>query len=196
MFDLPKPRNTRRNRALFASFLIHGVVLYGWLDRPPRFVPPSTVAWGQHGQSGELVYFPRAELTSAPEKTQLHLRPKHKSQKEPPKPPVESARMGSPTGSSFNGSSSGTEAMPAIPLIFPDPTIHPGELRSGLQGDVVVEVTIDERGNVTETRLLESLEHDIDQKVVAAVRQWRFRPATVDGRAISSRQDVHFHFPS
>jgi len=196
MFDLAKHRSTRRNRALFASFLIHGLILYCWLDRPPRFIPASMVAWGRNGQSSELVYFPQAELEASAEKTPLHLAPKHKPRKKLPENPVPSARLGSPTGSTFHGSMTGTEAMPAIPLIFPDPTILPWELRNGLQGDVVVEVTIDERGNVTATRLLESLEQNIDQKVVAAVREWRFRPATVDGMAIRSRQDVHFHFPS
>ena len=61
---------------------------------------------------------------------------------------------------------------------------------------MVVEVTIDEQGKVTETRLLQSLVREIDDRVIAAVRSWRFQPATVDGVAISSRQDVHFHFPS
>lgn len=196
MFDLAKRRNPRRNRALLASFLIHVVVLYCWLGRGPRFVRPSTVAWGQYGQSDTLVYFPRAELQASSEKTQLHLSRKHRAPKQAPPKPVPSVRRGSPTGFSFNGSMQGTEAMPAIPLIFPDPTIYPWELRNGLKGDVVVEVTIDERGNVTQTRLLESLAQDIDQKVVATVREWRFRPATVDGMAVSSRQDVHFHFPS
>ncbi len=61
---------------------------------------------------------------------------------------------------------------------------------------MIVEVTIDTQGNVTETRVLQSLQQEIDDKVIATLRNWRFRPATVDGVAISSRQDVHFHFPS
>jgi protein TonB len=59
-----------------------------------------------------------------------------------------------------------------------------------------VEVTIDAQGNVTDTRVLQSLQQDIDEKIVATLRGWRFEPATVDGAPISSRQDVHFHFPS
>ena len=193
MFDLRRRRDTGRNRALFASFLIHVLVLSGWLYRPPRFISPSAVAWGRHGQSDNLVYFPPRELETSAGKHQLHLRPKRK----PEKPaPVPSPPPGSPLASSFQGSMQGTEAIPAIPLVFPDPTFYPWELRQGIQGDVVVEVTIDEKGNVTETRLLESLEQGIDRKVVAVVRAWRFRPATVDGIAVSSRQDVHFHFPS
>jgi protein TonB len=85
--------------------------------------------------------------------------------------------------------------MPALPLVFPDPVIYPWQL-ANVRGDVIVEVTIDTQGNVTETRVLQSLQNDIDEKVVATLKGWRFKPATVDGVAISSRQDVHFHFPS
>src|SRR5215467_11018869 len=194
MFDLARRRNPRRNRALFASFLIHVVVLYCWLSRTPRFISPSTVAWGRHGQSDNLVYFPPRELEPPAAKNPLHLVPKRKPRKPAPQYPVPSSPPGSPLASGFHGPTTGTEAIPAIPLVFPDPTFYPWELQKGIQGDVVVEVTIDEKGNVTETRLLESLEQGIDQKVVAAVRVWRFRPATVDGIAVSSRQDVHFHF--
>ena len=79
-------------------------------------------------------------------------------------------------------------------MIFPDPAIPSGQLK-GLQGDVVVEVTIDDKGTVTETRVLQSLQQEIDQQVIATLKGWRFKPASVDGMAISSRQDVHFHFP-
>jgi len=48
---------------------------------------------------------------------------------------------------------------------------------------------------VVESRILESLGYGIEDKVLAAVRNWRFRPATKDGVAIASRQDV-FHFPT
>jgi len=91
---------------------------------------------------------------------------------------------------------SGVEASPALPLVFPDPSIYPWQLPKGLQGDVIVEVTIDEGGNVTATRVIQSLQREIDDKVIATLKNWRFKPALVDGMAISSRQDVHFHFPS
>jgi TonB family protein len=94
----------------------------------------------------------------------------------------------------FNGPVTGTEASPALPLVFPDPEIYPWQL-NGVQGDVVVEVTIDEKGSVTNTRVLQSLKQDVDEKVIATLKNWRFKPALVDGVAISSRQDVHFHFP-
>ena len=59
-----------------------------------------------------------------------------------------------------------------------------------------MEVTIDEKGNVADTKVLESLGYGLEDKVLEALKNWRFTPATMNGIAIASRQDVHFHFPS
>ncbi|HZR66090.1 MAG TPA: TonB family protein [Terriglobales bacterium] len=128
-------------------------------------------------------------------KLHFHPKPKSKQQAPPTQQNVESVRAGAPNGSLSNGPAAGVEATPALPMVFPDPEIHPWQL-SGLQGDVIVEVTIDEKGNVTDTKVLQSLKQEIDEKVIATLKGWRFTPAKVDGVAISSRQDVHFHFPS
>ena len=193
MFDIPQPRTRKRNLALVASFLVHCLIAFLWLDRAPMFVRPSSVAWGQHGTSQELVYFPSPADRPKLKKQPIHLT-KRKSAELPLPTPAEMARAGTPLGSLAIGSGSGIEAKPAIPLIFPDPAIYPWQLK-GMQGDVVVEVTIDERGNVTATKILQSLQQEIDEKVIATLKGWRFRPASMDGVAISSRQDVHFHFP-
>jgi TonB family protein len=81
-----------------------------------------------------------------------------------------------------------------LPIVFPDPPRF--SLPQGITGDVIVEVTIDVEGKVAETKVLASLGEDIDGPVLAALRNWRFTPAMVNGVAVLSRQDVHFHFPS
>jgi TonB family protein len=96
----------------------------------------------------------------------------------------------------MEGPSFGDEVKPALPIDFQEPTIHRSELPIGLQGDVVVEITIDEQGKVVQERLLQGLGYGIDEKVIAAVHDWTFRPATRNGVAIPSKHDVHFHFPS
>jgi TonB family protein len=197
MFETSQPASNRRKAALTVSLLVHCLVVYFWLNRSPLFVQPSSVAWGAHGNSASLIYFPRvAEHESSSKKLHFRAKAKYKPAIEAPQQVVESARAGAPEGSLSNGPVSGIEASPALPLIFPDPSIYPGQLPKGLQGDVIVEVTIDEHGNVTETRVVQSLQPEIDDKVIATLRNWRFKPARVDGVAISSRQDVHFHFPS
>jgi len=56
-------------------------------------------------------------------------------------------------------------------------------------------LTIDAQGNVVEEKLLQGLGNGIDDKVLAAVRDWRFRPATRNGVAIPFKYDARFHFP-
>jgi TonB family protein len=61
---------------------------------------------------------------------------------------------------------------------------------------VTVDVTIDEHGNVVETRLIRGIGYGIDDRVLATLRQWHFRPASRDGVTIASQHIVTFHYPS
>jgi TonB family protein len=194
MFSFPQPGSRRRRASLLASLLIHCAVLYVWLHRTPVFVKPSSTAWGKHGLIENVTYFPSAQQLKIVPKKKSPLRFNAKAVLAVEKPQPAAV----PAGTEFGavGSTQGTEARPALPVVFPDPAIFPWQVPNGLTGDVIVEVTIDAQGAVTDTRLLQSLKPDIDQKVVATVRNWRFSPATVDGVAISSRQDVHFHYPN
>jgi TonB family protein len=195
VFELSKPQRFKRNLALASSFLAHGLLIVFWLTREPIFVKPSSVAWGREGKSGTLIYLPpRTEIAKNSRDPKLHYKAHAKPLPLPEPVPRESARAGTSTGSLSSGPATGVEATPALPLVFPDPDVYPWQVRD-LQGDVVVEITIDEKGLVSKTKLLQSLKQEIDEKCIAAVRNWRFRPAMIDGVAIASRQDVHFHYP-
>ena len=52
-----------------------------------------------------------------------------------------------------------------------------------VQGVVIVETTIDPEGAVADVRVLRSIPL-LDQAALAAVRQWRFSPTIVDGKAV------------
>jgi TonB family protein len=54
-----------------------------------------------------------------------------------------------------------------------------------VEGTVVLEIVIDERGHVARTRILRSIPL-LDAAAVAAVRQWVFAPAQQQGRAVAS----------
>jgi TonB family protein len=84
----------------------------------------------------------------------------------------------------------------ALPLLAPNPPIDSDKLPGWIRGDILVEVTIDERGNVVQTRVLQTVGYGLELVVANTLRQWRFIPAKVDGVAVASRQDVHFHYPS
>jgi TonB family protein len=54
-----------------------------------------------------------------------------------------------------------------------------------VEGTVVLEIVIDERGRVVRTRILRSIPL-LDAAAVTAVRQWVFAPAQKQGRAVAS----------
>jgi TonB family protein len=110
---------------------------------------------------------------------------------------AETARGGSLYGARIPGAPlTGHEIIPALPQVFPDPAVSRADLPSGVQGDVIVEVTIDEQGNVVETRLIRGIGYGIEDRVLATLRQWHFRPASKDGVTIASQHIVTFHYPS
>jgi hypothetical protein len=48
---------------------------------------------------------------------------------------------------------------------------------TGLNGVEIVEILIDVRGYVQEACLLRGVREDVDDRAIAAIRQWRFEPA-------------------
>jgi protein TonB len=111
---------------------------------------------------------------------------------------ADSAEVGSRDGSAFAGPAEGDEVRPAIPLpgSFTDPLVSRWELPAGVEGDIIVELTIDDQGVVVDEKLLQGIGHGIDERVIAALRGRRYRPATRNGIAIPSKQDFYRHFPS
>ena len=108
----------------------------------------------------------------------------------------QAAAAGSPFGSLTYGTLFGLEVRPAYPLMGSDPVADPGELPAGFEGDVIVEVTIDELGNIIAKSVIQGISPALDAKSIAALANWRFRPATKSGVPIASKHDVYFHFRS
>jgi len=178
----------------------------------PVFVKPELLARGEGGSATPLsavLYVPnelqlataqKPPLLSLPasaqkKKQRAKLRKRTNVLEEAEKTP-NPAEAGSEQGSAYDGASSGDEVKPALPVTFQDLKIYRSELPSGLQGDVIVEITIDAQGLVVAERLLQGLGHGVDERVIAVLRDWHYRPATRNGVPIPSKYDVHFHFPS
>ncbi len=103
---------------------------------------------------------------------------------------------GSPYGSVSDGSLSGPDVRPALPIVSPDPRIEVADLPDDIrEGDEIIEITIDAQGNVVQKIVISSLSSVVDAKVLAALENWHFLPATRFGVPIPSKQDVHYHFP-
>ena len=202
---------TRRVPA-FLSLGLHVAVIavLCWPSRPV-FVKPTLVAHGEGGSATPdsiVLYVPNdLQLATAHQQALLSLpvSPRKKPQKAKVRKRTNvletentnsPAEAGSEQGSAYDGLTSGDEVKPALPVAFQDLKIPSSDLPGGVQGDVIVEITIDAQGAVVEEKLLQGLGHGVDERVIAVLHDWRFHPATRNGVAISSKHDVHFHFPS
>lgn len=195
------------------SIGIH-LALLAWLvhSPPPVFVSPTWVRHGWHGDSLSYIYFPGSSEVSRPHlPTKLYL-PSNKPSKKPAARPERDSKYesdsnrseatllpsqrpaGAPYGSLSYGTLTGPDVRAALPMVFPDPVIDPSEL-AGNAGDVVVEIAIDDQGNVVQEILIRGLVPAVDQKVLAAIGRWRFQPATRNSVPVASKQDVYYHFP-
>ena len=64
----------------------------------------------------------------------------------------------------------------------------------GLEGMMIIEVGIDEKGNVLSAEVRKKLEEELDRECVEAVRSARFEPATLGGVAIASTRFLRLRF--
>jgi len=103
------------------------------------------------------------------------------------------AQAGQYYGTLNRGSIFGDEIRPALPTATSDPVVYPWQLPTSA-GNEVIEITIDERGEIIRKTVLVSLGPDIDTKCMAALENWHFHPATRNGSPIPSKQDAIFPF--
>ena len=57
----------------------------------------------------------------------------------------------------------------------------------GVEGKVILEIIVDAAGRVTASRLVQAAGMGFDEAALSAIGQYRFAPATLDGRAVSVR---------
>jgi protein TonB len=66
--------------------------------------------------------------------------------------------------------------------------------RRGITGDVVLEIVVRRDGSVGDVTMLQGLGAGLDQRAVAAVRQWRFSPALRRGEPVDVVVEVAVEF--
>jgi TonB family protein len=203
-----------RHAAFAVSVAVHGMLLALLAYRPaPPLLQPSGSLRGEGGRgSVQMLYLPGRSVTITDPRQRAELGegrlsppPKVRKRRGPAPIPEPAAsgpetaragRPGTPLGSLSSGIASAHDVRIALPVFAPEPPVVRAKLPEWLRGDVIVEVTIDEHGAVVDARVLQSAGFGLEEPIVDTLRQWRFIPAKIDGVAVASRQDVHFHFPS
>ena len=220
MFErLSIPRIRVANAALSAAVHVAaiGLLLHIAHSRPVRVTLPGTA----QGSTVQLTYLPgrapvprlSARANDKPANAVHQLR-----KPDPLRPPIEDtshALLAPPTPQSplrqsaadlrappslEPNASSGSDSWGsgdiqiALTTYSPSPRPDLSRLPHGVQGDVVLDVTIDPSGRVADLQVLRALGFGVESDVVETVRRWTFRPATRDGVPVASVQELHFHY--
>jgi periplasmic protein TonB len=112
----------------------------------------------------------------------------------PASPSVATPPSAAPDSTSGSDSWGSGSIQIALTTYSPSPAPDLSALPHGVQGDVVVDVTIDSTGKVSDLAVLHSLGYGIETSVIGTLKTWVFRPATRDGTPVPSVQELHFHF--
>ena len=202
----------RPSRWPLAISIAFHVLLFALLLRGPTpiFVAPFSVLGGVHGTSVTHLYWAagtsslkvsrakdakidKSKVVWKKVEAVLQPQPQEMSGAEAASA-APAPTAGSPYGSLSEGSSAGEEIRPALPSVTSEPLVSSEDLRGIIEGNVVVEITIDESGRIVNKAIIQSMGPALDARVLAALENWQFHPATRDGLPIPSKQDVVYHF--
>jgi protein TonB len=202
----PSARPVRTSASAAASIAVHAAVMAALLYHGRHWIAPIRYPGTERGHNIVLSYLPgRAPIQSMapaaktpPEnaKSQLTLPKPEKSRRTDQatspntKSPV-SDHPDSTTGADALGSG---DINIALAKFFPTPKPDLSAMPRGAKGDVIIDVTIDESGKISDMKLVQGIEHTIDEKVMDTIRQWTFNPANRDGQPVASEQELRFHY--
>jgi periplasmic protein TonB len=78
----------------------------------------------------------------------------------------------------------GGDVKPPVPIETFDPIYTEDARKARTQGIVILEAVIDSEGRVKDLRVIKALPNGLDTAALDAVRRWRFRPGTREGRPV------------
>lgn len=97
----------------------------------------------------------------------------------------------------------GTFAMPAraadgmeppVPVRTVAPKFPEEMRRAGNSGIVTVSILIDEKGNVTDPKVVKASNDAFSEPAIEALKKWKFKPAKKDGEAVAIRVSIPVQF--
>jgi len=76
----------------------------------------------------------------------------------------------------------------------PQPNYTEIARKARIQGVVIVQAIIDKEGNVTNIKVLKGLPMGLEEAAVDAMKQWKFKPATLNGRPVTVYYNLTVNF--
>jgi len=83
---------------------------------------------------------------------------------------------------------------PPMPITNPSPDYSPEAREKKLEGEVYLTLVAGVDGKTHDVRVTKSLGSGLDEKAVEAVKQWTFKPGTLDGRPVALQLHVSVAF--
>lgn len=75
-----------------------------------------------------------------------------------------------------------------------DPAYTDEALAAGIQGTVILQLVIGADGIASDINVVRGLGYGLDEKAVACLQAWRFKPATLFGEPVEARASVEINF--
>ena len=102
--------------------------------------------------------------------------------------------VGDDSGVSGIGGLPRKNATKPVLVLKTEPEYSEEARKAKVQGTVVLSIVVTASGQVSSVRVIRSLGLGLDERAVEAVRQWKFRAATVDGRPVATQAVVEVNF--
>ena len=80
------------------------------------------------------------------------------------------------------------------PISSPEPTYSEEARKAKIEGDCIVSLVVDEKGNPTNLHVIKSLGAGLDEKAIEAIKTWKFEPAFKDGKPVAAKLSVQVSF--
>ena len=88
----------------------------------------------------------------------------------------------------------GGDVQPPVKISAPSPQYTEIARKARIQGVVIVEAIIDKAGAVTNVKILKGLPMGLDTAAADAVKKWRFKPATLNGKPVAVIYNLTVNF--
>ena len=99
------------------------------------------------------------------------------------------------SGHAMQGNGSDDEDRhPAFPVFSPHPPVTDRSLLPSTEQKIVVDVMLNETGQVVSETLIKGMGNRLDKIVLDIALTWRFQPATVNGKPVASEAELIFPF--